>query len=431
MSSLSRMLSAKFGLASCCLVQLVVPALASDLVGEANNLLILLLIALGLYIIYLYRDRVITLLTGDDRVHFDVHSTIWQILTCCRLCECECTRALTSSPCWPFPGSKGRNLLRLLGQNLGVVQIPIELTNIIVGDLPAMSSGDYYLTVETSSNPPQITAVVENADPKVVAFPDSLIIKVRNSTLESNVRFCVKKMHAVGSVEICDCYISPKMLLLWEENEQGPVRIRMEPCRRDYNFTLPAWILMELREHVQPSRGVNQFDITVRNIRTGDAIPYETPQDFKKDYSLVDVSGFQSQEPDETSVGNIDAAHRAKAVCLGQLFMILLLGSGCFLSSRLYCKACFQRYSEITVLNNFGVLFPVFSHDRTFYSERCALDTNIFVGLVEDDVLNGMHKLSNEKVDPNCTVTREEVMRLGSPAWIFVTFRQLHKFRSF
>ena len=397
----------------CCLAQLVVPALAADIVAEVNNLLILVLIALGLYIAYIYRDRVITLFSGDDRLHVDLNSAIWQVMTCCRFCECEWTRQLTSSCCWPFKRSRGQNLLHMLGQRMGVVQIPIELTNIIVGDLPAIRSGDYYLTVETSSNPPQITAVKENCDPKVISFPDSLIIKVRNSGLDYNVRFCVKKMHAVGSVDICECYISPKMLLYWEEHEQGPVRIRMEPCRRDYNFTLPAWILMELKEHDLPSRGIDSFDITVRDARTGNHIPYETPEVFKSNYELLDVTGFRSQEPDELKVGSIDAAHRVKALCLGQLFTILLLGSGMFLTSRLYCLSCFQRYSEIAVLNNFGVLFPVFQHDKVFYRERCRLNNNVFVDLVEDDVLNGIHKLHGTKVDPNCTVTRKEVLSLG------------------
>lgn len=108
-------------------------------------------------------------------------------------------------------------------------------------------------------------------------------------------------------------------------------------------------------------------------------------------------------------VGSIDTAYRRKAMCLGQLFMLLLLGSGTFMVSRLYCMACFQKYSEITVLNNFGVLFPVFDHDKTFYRERCNLNSNLFVGMFEDDVLFGQ-ALSNEKVDPNCTVTREQVM---------------------
>lgn len=390
-------------------MQSVVPALAMDIVGEVNRFLALLLLGIAFYLAFLYRDRVVTLMTGDDRVHCDLNSSIWQVLTCCRFCEGEWTRALTSSCCWPFRSSKGKNLLHLLGQRLGLTQIPIEVTNIIVGDLPAVRSGDFYLTVETSSNPPQITAVVDNCDPKVVNFPDSLIIKVRRSTLDSNVRFVVKKMHTVGSVEICECYISPKMLLYWMEHEQGPVRIRMEPCRRDYNFTLPAWILIDLQEHLAPSRGVSQFDLTVRDAKTGDSVDYDDANKFKKSYELLHVTGFRSQEPDETMVGSIDTAYRRKAMCLGQLFMLLLLGSGTFMVSRLYCMACFQKYSEITVLNNFGVLFPVFDHDKTFYRERCNLNSNLFVGMFEDDVLFGQ-ALSNEKVDPNCTVTREQVM---------------------
>ena len=396
-------------LATWCFAELVVPALAFDIVADANHIMVMALIVVGLYFLYLYRDRVITLLTGDDRLHFDLNSTLWQLITCCGTCECEWTRSLTSSSCWPFRSSKGKNLLRLLGQTLGVAQIPIELTNIVVGDVPATRAGDYYLTVETSSNPPQITAVVENCEPKVVAFPDTLIIKVRSSPLESNVRFCVKKMHSVGSEDICDCYVSPKMLLYWMVNEDGAVRIRMEPCRKNYTFPLPAWILLDIQEHSKPSRGLGAFDLTIQSSRTGELIPYQSAADFKQAYELLDSSGFRSQEPDEAKLANIDRFIRAKAVCVRQLFLILLIVSGAFMSSHFYCGACFQRYSEIAVINNFGVLFPVLDHKARFYRERCNLDKNLFVDMIEKDVLAGQ-KLTHEKVDPNCTVTLQEIL---------------------
>ena len=87
--------------------------------------------------------------------------------------------------CWPFSYCKGKNLLRVFGQYMGVVQTPVKLVNVIVGDLPTHETGDFYLTVETGSNPPQITAVVENAEPKFVKFPDEMLIKIRDSSLES------------------------------------------------------------------------------------------------------------------------------------------------------------------------------------------------------------------------------------------------------
>mmetsp|Transcript_26972 Transcript_26972/g.62735 ORF Transcript_26972/g.62735 Transcript_26972/m.62735 type:complete len:473 (+) Transcript_26972:46-1464(+) len=383
-----------------------------DIIGDAEQFIILVLLIIGLYVLFLFRHQVTTVLTGDDRIHVDPNSIFWQIITCCRNCECEWTRLLTRSNCWPFPSCKDKNLLHVLGQRLGFVQIPIQIVNVVVGDLPANRAGDYYLTIETSSNPPQITAVAENADPKVISFPDSMLIKVRNSPVESNVRFCLKRMHAVGSVEICDCYINPKMLLYWQENESGPVRVRMEPCRKDYTFALPAWILMQVMEHPGAHRGLDTFDVSVKDFKTGRTVVHETPHEFKRNYQLLDATGFQSREPDEAGVGSIDAAHRHKALCLGQLLVILIFGSGAFLTSRLYCLSCFQQYTEIAVLNNFGVLFPVFAHDRLFYEERCNLNSNILVGLVEEDVLAGKAKLSNERVDPDCAITRKEVEKI-------------------
>ena len=37
------------------------------------------LLVLGVYLAFLYRDRVMVLLTGDDRFHVDLNSMIWKV----------------------------------------------------------------------------------------------------------------------------------------------------------------------------------------------------------------------------------------------------------------------------------------------------------------------------------------------------------------
>ncbi|OLP84307.1 hypothetical protein AK812_SmicGene34839 [Symbiodinium microadriaticum] len=65
----------------CVSAQLVVPVHAFDPIADVNQLLILVLLVLGVYLAFLYRDRVMVLLTGDDRFHVDLNSMIWKVLT--------------------------------------------------------------------------------------------------------------------------------------------------------------------------------------------------------------------------------------------------------------------------------------------------------------------------------------------------------------
>ncbi|CAE7355686.1 unnamed protein product [Symbiodinium sp. CCMP2456] len=203
--------------------------------------------------------------------------------------------------CWPFGYCKGKNLLRVFGQYMGVVQTPVKLVNVIVGDLPTHETGDYYLTVETGSNPPQITAVVENAEPKFVKFPDEMLIKIRDSSLESNVRFCLKKLNALGSQELCEAYVSPKMLLHWMEEEER-VRIRMEPVDRAHTFALPTWILIDIIEYGQmhADHDITVYDFRSKSSGTQNSVVkvHPTYKSFKSEYSLMDPAGLQAQEPD-------------------------------------------------------------------------------------------------------------------------------------
>ncbi|CAK0795162.1 unnamed protein product, partial [Prorocentrum cordatum] len=135
------------------------------------------------------RMRFLFLITGDDRVHADVHSTIWSVLTCCRMCTGEWTRYLSVCLCFWHKGLRGRNLKRVLGQTLGLVPIPIRFSNIVVGDLPAASCGDFFVAIEVGECPVQITSIAEDANPKVVQFEETLIVRVRNSPAEFSIRF--------------------------------------------------------------------------------------------------------------------------------------------------------------------------------------------------------------------------------------------------
>jgi hypothetical protein len=62
-------------------------------------------------------------------------------------------------------------LVKWFGRQVGLVSHAVEIRNITVGDLPFDQRGDFYLSIECSTNPPMITALQEEKLPKVVHFP--------------------------------------------------------------------------------------------------------------------------------------------------------------------------------------------------------------------------------------------------------------------
>jgi hypothetical protein len=395
-----------------------------DPIAEVNQVLLLIIIVAGIVVLFKYRDRVIMALTGDDRIHLDVNDLMWSLLTCGRLCDGEWTRSLTGACCCCFPSLKGRNLFRVMGQELGVVPYNLLVTNIIVGDLPKFRKADLYLSVETGANPPQVTSVVELANPKTVAFADTLNIRVRRSHVESNVRFVVKEMNTLGSTDICECYLSPLYLIRWRDKQQGPKRIKMDACNRHERFTFPAWILMDISD-VQELRSEKQFDVTVMSSSTGAKMQHESITEFKSSYKLVDGGGLHAQEPDEARVGNIDEAKRAKNVCLLQLTAVVTLIVLSFVVSRLYCFACYEKYNEITMFNHFGAEFPLTNAKKAFYLTRCGWGSNLAVEFVKDTVASTAKEAGKQanadlamsptglpsNLDPKCVTTAEDVMK--------------------
>lgn len=394
-----------------------------DPVAEVNQLLILIILVAGIVVLFKYRDRVIMALTGDDRIHLDVNDLMWSLLTCCRLCDGEWTRSLTGACCCCFPSLKGRNIFRVLGQELGVVPFNLLVTNIVAGDLPKYRKADLYLSVETGANPPQVTSVVELADPKTVAFSDTLNIRVRRSHVETNVRFVVKEMHTLGSTEICECYLSPLYLIRWKDKQQGPKRLKMDACNRLEQFTFPAWILMDI-SGVQELQSEKPFDVSVMRSSTGAKTQHESISEFKSSYKLVDAGGLHAQEPNEESVGRIDAAKRGKNVCLLQLTAVVTLVVSSFLASRLYCFACYEKYDEIAMFNHFGAEFPLTKAKKEFYLSRCGRGGNLAADFVKDTLESTAEQAERNNIglaqtptalpsnlDPKCVTSEEDVMR--------------------
>lgn len=116
--------------------------------------------------------------------------------------------------CCPSPG---QSVSRIVGRLLGFWPKTVEMLNIIVGDLPFSGRGDFYITVESGSNPRQSTAVVRGGFPKVVHFRDRIIINVRDSLLEPRVVFHVWELNIAGSEKLCSVELSAKSIIQYAE----------------------------------------------------------------------------------------------------------------------------------------------------------------------------------------------------------------------
>lgn len=374
-------------------------AAIQDPVALINQMLMLVIMIVLVVLLVKYRSRVLMFFTGDDRVHVDVNSTIWYTCcTCCRMCNGDWTRYLSACLCFWHKGLRGRNLKRVVGQVVGVVPIPVQISNIVVGDLPTYRSGDFFLSIELGHNPAQITSLAEDANPKVVQFPETILLRVRASPAEASVRFVVKELHTLGNTEICECFVNPLMMVKWNLQEKGPMRFRMEPCDRRSEFTFPPWILMELRAQ-QEYGHTAEFDVRVNDFKTGSETQLSAPNDFKTKYRLLNTYGMRSEEPDELKVGELDRMKRRKGFFLVQIFSLLTLVSVLFITSRVYCFSCYKEYQKIAVLDNAGLEFPVQDEMRNFFTVRCDLDGSPTVELIFGTVQKAGSEAMSKSMD--------------------------------
>jgi hypothetical protein len=116
----------------------------------------------------------------------------------------------------------------MVGRFLGIGSHTIELKNIVAGDLPFdFANGDFYLSVECAANPPMVTSLAEDNSPKVVHWPEVVTLKLRASSMEQRVRIAVKELNVVGSVELCELYLSATDIIDWSDD--GPSDVIQDP----------------------------------------------------------------------------------------------------------------------------------------------------------------------------------------------------------
>lgn len=326
-------------------------------VQEVNQLLICALSLLILAGAWRYRDRVIYLFTGDDRLHIGALDLIW--FWCCRcggFCDGEWTRKISGN-------CGGGNLKTKLGRKLGILSIPVEVSNIVAGDLPFSGKGDFYLSVEVGENPPMTTSITENCSAKVVHFGQTLTVRVRESILENQIRFVVKELNVFGSQDIAEIRFQPMRFCDWLRRRPHKVmRFQMDNIDSSHDSATPAWIAFELGPQAE-YRGTSRFTVHLKDTITG-KFDHMKSREFKYAYKLIDRTGeLTTQDADKDNseqIAKIMARRKAEGCCVATWVLIIVFGA---IGWRLYLWKCWKEFRELTQRQK-GDLVNMPSHDE-------------------------------------------------------------------
>ncbi|CAD7944381.1 unnamed protein product [Amoebophrya sp. A120] len=367
------------------------PALA--LVDHANQVLMLVIVVLLGILAFKYKDRVIFLFTGDDRLHGNTLDGIWWG---CARCFGACDGT------WSIHVF-GFNVKKKIGQSLGLVSIPLKISNIRAGDLPFKggATGDFYLMCECGSHPPMITSVQENASPKVITFPEELVLRIRDSQMEDKVRFVVKEENFFGSEEVAELVISASdvfnLIYDHEANHPGkPIikRFKMEPSDRNNDYETPAWLILEFSQDFDSAlrkvseEPAHRATVTLMDRGTGIYRDYD-PSELKEqpEFQLIDTQGRAVTEPAEHMLQEIRAMRskfRFRRRIVAATIILIIVG---YAGLRFYVWSCYRQFKVLEM----GVLsdkkFPMTAAEMKELRQDCSTMTTPECEPSEDQVL--------------------------------------------
>jgi len=348
----------------------------------AQELVVIGAVIAALAVLWHFRAQVLVLLSGDDRIHGSLLDFLWfGIFKCCGLCSHDWTRIFTCWPCCPA-SIRGANLVRMGGAHMGFATTTVEISNLVVGDLPYDGGqGDFYLHFECSSNPPQKTALSENRFPKIVHFPEVITLKLRDHFLEQQVRIMVCELNLIGSQELCDITLNAQNIIDWAKDSGSQTkRFAMKPIDRGRECETPPWIALDFDRPKSDNRNLEHWTGDMATVRTATWDP-KNPQTggytdlgmtpFKHKYKLVDSSGNYVQEPEEA---DLFALHcfRTLVVCIysviNLVLTVLVIGWSIF---RFYVWSCYKHFEQLTIAAHWQqpkLAFPM----STFNLQRLA-----------------------------------------------------------
>lgn len=276
---------------------------------------------------------------------------------------------------------RNRNLVRYVGQQLGLCTYSVEMRNITVGDLPFDGRGDFYLSVGNATNPEMFTSVAEEKLPKVVHFPEVLTLKLRWSPLEGRLCLKVRELNVFGSDDVCVCYLNAMQVLAWADTGEMK-RFEMKPMDQAFERETPPWILCEFSEAMEPRHidEIRDTDFVTTATKTGEGykVEYSNLVDFKHERPLLDPSGHAIDEPLEEDLRQIERMQRCARwsfhFCNMWTF-ILVIAYGFF---RFYVWSCYRRFTWLTEARLYNVnattpiKFPVSFKQMESIGSQCA-----------------------------------------------------------
>jgi hypothetical protein len=351
-------------------------AVSIDPVIWAQELFVCVAIVILGGLAYKYRRNLMLFFTGDEVFHINVLECIWWTLTCNGDCAGEWTRCLTKCPCLPKRW-RGVNLVRKAGQLAGLTPTPVEIKNIVVGDLPISRKSNIYITVQCSANPEMATSVAEMAHPKVIHYPEVFTLRVRNSPLENSVRIQVKALNIVGSEDVATCHIDAMRVLDWAseaEEHDRTKRFELKCADPTYSPLTPPWVMVEF-DHPTEVRDLEHFNPNRQTIRTGirEDGTYNDMQisDFKGEYQLVNTAGGPVCEIEEASLGGLQRLNDC-CRCIGWCFTLwATLFITVFLVVRSYVWTCWWQIKWLAIADMHHAHFPINHYNLTRLLTRC------------------------------------------------------------
>jgi len=334
-----------------------------DPVEFTQEILVTIVIIVALFFICKFRKQIIILLTGDDRIHANILDFInWFWFRCCGLCSFDWTRHLTGCPCCP-ECIRSSNLMKAMGRALGVSARTIEISNIVVGDLPFYRHGTFYLTVECAANPPMTTALQEDKNPKTVHFPEIVTLRIRDSYLDSQVSIKVWQLNFVGASELCAVRLTPRNIFDWayENNGNGSIRrFAMKTMDQELEVETPPWVSMEFSPPTLDERRLDHFHGNITNtvrMATWGTIDQKTQAPyqerditaFKGDYTLIDGTGRHVNEPPEEDLKWINACRNVIVCIYSTVTFLVTFVVITYAIFRYYVHNCYIKYEAMTI----------------------------------------------------------------------------------
>lgn len=245
---------------------------------------------------------------------------------------------------------------------MGVKARPVQIQNIVVGDLPVTEQGDFYLQIECANNPPMCSDVADDGDPLIVNFSQVFTLLVRDTLMEY-VTFTVREMRVAGSVDLAEVslhssHIIQRFVGVWQEpGKFRRMRFQMDVVGGRADIMTPSWISFEIG-YAEEWVGGPKYAVPLMSFSGADTGTYVSCniKEFKTQHKLHDLRGHTiADEPPDTSEERDQETRkrRCRVTCCCNLLLFLGLWG---LVYRGYLYKCWGEYELLAEVNKTGLI---------------------------------------------------------------------------